>query len=67
MRQIDQMSDTEIDVLHLKGMLSTTTKTSTQKGKVWDEKAEHENDLRWESRQEYENDQLAGNPPEYVE
>ncbi len=34
MRQIDNMSDTEIDILHLKGMLSTTVRTSTQQGKI---------------------------------
>ena len=30
----------------------------------FDEKAEHENDLRQESIRDYESDQLAGNPPE---
>ncbi len=30
MRQIDNMTSTEIDILHLKGMLSTTAKTSNQ-------------------------------------
>ncbi len=34
MRQIDHMSDTEIDILHLKGMLSNTVKTSNQQGET---------------------------------
>ena len=52
MRQIDNMNNTEIDILHLKGMLSTTAPRQTQQGKTDEEmQSEHDNDLRWEAIQ----------------
>jgi len=51
MRQIDNMTSEEIDILHLKGMLSTTAETSNQQ--TWDQQGEHDRDLEHESRVDY--------------
>ncbi len=53
------------------GFLSLTTSNPTRQDadtvKTFNEKEEHENDLRQESIRDYESDQLAGNPPEQGE